>query len=49
MIKDKKTTDKKVKGLQTKEKIVEEILKKAKSAKNIYLATDPDREGEAIA
>ena len=49
IIKDKKTTDKKVKGLQTKEKIVEEILKKAKGAKNIYLATDPDREGEAIA
>lgn len=30
-------------------KHVQEIIKAAKSAKNIYLASDPDREGEAIA
>ncbi|WPX98069.1 type I DNA topoisomerase [Candidatus Fokinia crypta] len=29
--------------------IVEQITEKAKKATNIYLATDPDREGEAIA
>ena len=32
-----------------KKKVVAELLKAAKKAKNIYLATDPDREGEAIA
>src|SRR3972149_11432429 len=32
-----------------KEKIIEEIRKEVKKAKEIYLATDPDREGEAIA
>ncbi|BED92885.1 MAG: type I DNA topoisomerase [Candidatus Paraimprobicoccus trichonymphae] len=31
-----------------KEKIVEKIKKKAEKSKNIFLATDPDREGEAI-
>ncbi len=32
-----------------KEKILEELKKNAKNKKIIYLATDPDREGEAIA
>ncbi|MCX7913051.1 MAG: type I DNA topoisomerase [Thermodesulfovibrionales bacterium] len=32
-----------------KEKILKELKKEAKSADSIYLATDPDREGEAIA
>ncbi len=32
-----------------KEKIVDEIRQSAKNAKKIYIATDPDREGEAIA
>jgi len=32
-----------------KEKVVDEIQKLAKKADTVYLATDPDREGEAIA
>lgn len=32
-----------------KEKILRELKKEAKNADSIYLATDPDREGEAIA
>lgn len=32
-----------------KEKIIAEIKKMVKKADNVYLATDPDREGEAIA
>ena len=32
-----------------KKKIVDQLVKAASRAKNIYLATDPDREGEAIA
>jgi DNA topoisomerase I len=32
-----------------KKKVVDEIKKKAKKIKDIYLASDPDREGEAIA
>ncbi|MCX5857258.1 MAG: type I DNA topoisomerase [Deltaproteobacteria bacterium] len=35
--------------IETKKKIIAELKKAAKSAKNIYLAPDPDREGEAIA
>ena len=31
-----------------KRKVVEELLKSGAKVKNIYLATDPDREGEAI-
>ncbi|MBN2135347.1 MAG: type I DNA topoisomerase [Acidobacteria bacterium] len=34
--------------LRGKEKIVDELLKAAESAESIYLAADPDREGEAI-
>lgn len=36
------------KGLQPKSKIVANIKEEAKNADEIYLATDPDREGEAI-
>jgi len=32
-----------------KEKIVKELKESAKKAKKIFIATDPDREGEAIA
>lgn len=32
-----------------KRKVVDELTRAAKTAKSIYLATDPDREGEAIA
>lgn len=32
-----------------KEKVIEELKLAAKKAKEVYLATDPDREGEAIA
>jgi DNA topoisomerase-1 len=32
-----------------KEKVLEEIKKQARSAEKVFLATDPDREGEAIA
>ncbi len=35
--------------LKGKEKVIEKIRKSAEVAKNIYLAPDPDREGEAIA
>lgn len=35
--------------MKGKAKIIKEIKDKAKKADNIYLATDPDREGEAIA
>ncbi|MDO4477148.1 MAG: type I DNA topoisomerase [Clostridia bacterium] len=34
--------------IKGKEKIVEELKEKAEKSDNIYLATDPDREGEAI-
>lgn len=32
-----------------KEKVISELISEAKKAKNVLLATDPDREGEAIA
>ena len=35
--------------IQGKAKVVEELRKAAKDKENIYLASDPDREGEAIA
>jgi DNA topoisomerase I len=35
--------------IQTKKKVIDEIKKAAKGKENIYLASDPDREGEAIA
>ncbi len=35
--------------IQGKAKIIEDLKKAAKNKDNIYLATDPDREGEAIA
>lgn len=35
--------------LKGKEKVIDAIVKKAKNAKKIFLASDPDREGEAIA
>ncbi|PJE63713.1 type I DNA topoisomerase [Candidatus Roizmanbacteria bacterium CG10_big_fil_rev_8_21_14_0_10_45_7] len=35
--------------LQGKQKLVSELISKAKKAKTVILATDPDREGEAIA
>jgi len=34
--------------IKGKEKLVDELLTKAKKSDHIYLATDPDREGEAI-
>jgi len=35
--------------IEAKKKIIDELKKAAKNAENIYLAPDPDREGEAIA
>ncbi len=34
--------------LEGKEDVIEQLKKEAKKADNVYLATDPDREGEAI-
>ncbi|MBQ2971851.1 MAG: type I DNA topoisomerase [Ruminococcus sp.] len=34
--------------IKGKEKLVEELLELSKKSDNVYLATDPDREGEAI-
>ncbi|MDE6476977.1 MAG: hypothetical protein K2L48_02125 [Mycoplasmoidaceae bacterium] len=42
-------TKKPKKGQKTKQEIIAEIKEKAKAAEKIYLASDPDREGEAIA
>ena len=36
-------------NIRGKAKLINELKKDAKSAKKVYLATDPDREGEAIA
>jgi len=36
-------------NLRDKKEIIELIIKESKKAENIFLATDPDREGEAIA
>ncbi|MGB7948377.1 MAG: type I DNA topoisomerase, partial [Candidatus Binatia bacterium] len=35
--------------IQAKRKVIEDLKKAAKGKENIYLASDPDREGEAIA
>ena len=35
--------------LPEKKKFISELRKKAKASRNVYIATDPDREGEAIA
>ena len=35
--------------MESKKKVVADLKKAARSAENIYLAPDPDREGEAIA
>lgn len=35
--------------IPSKEKVIRELKSAAKGAENIYIATDPDREGEAIA
>jgi DNA topoisomerase-1 len=35
--------------IETKKKTIDDLKKAAKNAENIYLAPDPDREGEAIA
>ncbi len=42
-------TKKPLKGQKTKQEIINDIKEKAKNAEKIYLASDPDREGEAIA
>ncbi|HXF75032.1 MAG TPA: toprim domain-containing protein, partial [Methylomirabilota bacterium] len=34
--------------IQSKKKVIEDLKKAAKGKENIYLASDPDREGEAI-
>ena len=36
-------------NIRGKGDLIKELKKEAKSAKKVYLATDPDREGEAIA
>ncbi len=38
----------KYQAIEGKEKMISELKKSAASSKNVYLATDPDREGEAI-
>ena len=36
-------------NIRGKGPLINELKKEAKASKNVYLATDPDREGEAIA
>ena len=36
-------------GQRKREKVIKDIADAAKNSENLYLATDPDREGEAIA
>jgi DNA topoisomerase-1 len=38
-----------IRGEKSKQEIINEIKEAATKAEKIYLATDPDREGEAIA
>ena len=37
------------KTISGKKKVIDELKKEAKNVDNVFLATDPDREGEAIA
>jgi DNA topoisomerase I len=46
---DKRTFEPELIVIPGKEKVVDRLRKLAKSAENVYLAPDPDREGEAIA
>lgn len=41
--------NKKIKNETSKKDIIDQIKKEASKAKEVYIATDPDREGEAIA
>src|SRR6184192_1620758 len=45
---DEETFEPKYEILEGKEKVVSELRAAAKKAENIYIASDPDREGEAI-
>ncbi len=45
----KKTSHRSIGYLTKKRKVVKELKSHAASVENVYLATDPDREGEAIA
>src|SRR5438067_5191756 len=45
---DEETFEPKYEVLEGKEKVVSELRAAAKKAENIYIASDPDREGEAI-
>jgi len=46
---DPKTLEPKYVWLKGKKKLMENIKKLARNAQKVYLGTDPDREGEAIA
>ena len=45
---DETTFEPRYEVLEGKEKVVSELKAAAKKADNIYIASDPDREGEAI-